>query len=83
VVRALLALPPSLRGDVATISAETRDTVRLVLRGVPHEIRWGSDELSTLKAAVLERALEIASEKGGTFVIDVSAPDTLIMNRVN
>jgi cell division protein FtsQ len=56
VVRALLALPPSLRGDVATISAETRDTVRLVLRGVPHEIRWGSDELSTLKAAVLEAA---------------------------
>ncbi len=82
-VRALLALPPSLRGDVATISAETRDTVRLILRGVPHEIRWGSDELSTLKAAVLERALEIASEKGGTFVIDVSAPDTLIMNRMN
>ena len=82
-VRALLALPPSLRGEVATISAETRDTVRLILRGVPHEIRWGSDELSTLKAAVLERALEIASEKGGTFVIDVSAPDTLIMNRMN
>ena len=76
-------VPPSLRGEVATISAETRDTVRLILRGVPHEIRWGSDELSTLKAAVLERALEIASEKGGTFVIDVSAPDTLIMNRMN
>ncbi len=82
-VRALLALPPKLRSDVRSISATTRDTVQFVLRGVPHEIRWGSDEQSTLKAAVLDRALAIAKKKGGTYVIDVSAPDTLIMNRVN
>lgn len=81
-VKALNALPPKLRADVATISAATRDSVRFVLRGVTHEIRWGSDEQSTLKAAVLARALGIAKSKGGTYVIDVSAPDTLIMNRV-
>lgn len=82
-VKALLALPASLRSDVASISASTRDSVTFVLRGVSHEIRWGSDEQSTLKAAVLGRALGIAADKGGTYVIDVSAPDTLIMNRRN
>ena len=81
-VKALLALPSALRADVGSISASTRDSVQFVLRGVPHEIRWGSDEMSTLKAAVLDRALAIAESKGGTYVIDVSAPDTLIMNRV-
>ena len=81
-VKALLALPPELRADVAAISAATRDTVQFVLRGVSHEIRWGSDEQATLKAAVLDRALAIAAKNGGQYVIDVSAPDTLIMNRV-
>lgn len=81
-VKALMALPPELRADVAAISAQTRDTVQFVLRGVSHEIRWGSDEQSALKAAVLSRALDIAAKKGGRYVIDVSAPDTLIMNRV-
>lgn len=80
--KVLHALPRKLRADVSTISAATRDSVRFVLRGVTHEIRWGSDEQSTLKAAVLTRALAIAKSKGGTYVIDVSAPDTLIMNRV-
>ncbi|MFM2412267.1 MAG: hypothetical protein RLZZ587_600, partial [Actinomycetota bacterium] len=82
-VKALLALPASLRADVASVSAATRDSVEFVLRGVSHEIRWGSDEQSTLKAAVLDQALTIAKSKGGTYVIDVSAPDTLIMNRTN
>lgn len=82
-VKALLALPAGLRADVASVSAATRDSVQFVLRGVSHEIRWGSDEQSTLKAAVLDQALAIAKSKGGTYVIDVSAPDTLIMNRTN
>lgn len=81
-VTALLALPDSLRADVASISASTRDSVEFDLRGVRHLIRWGSDENAALKAAVLNQALGIADEKGGTYVIDVSAPDTLIMNRV-
>lgn len=83
IVKTLLALPSSLRADVAAITASTRDSVSFVLRGVSHQIRWGSDENSTLKAAVLDKALAIAKRKGGTFVIDVSAPDTLIMNRSN
>ncbi|MEN9740566.1 MAG: hypothetical protein RLZ72_832 [Actinomycetota bacterium] len=83
IVKTLLALPPALRSDVAAVGASTRDTVTFVLRGVEHEIRWGSDENSALKAVVLDRALAIAKKKGGTFIIDVSAPDTLIMNRAN
>lgn len=82
-VKALLALPPKLRADVAAISAESRDSVQFVLRGVSHEIRWGSEEQAALKAVVLDRALAIAKSKGGRYVIDVSAPDSLIMNRLN
>lgn len=81
IVSTLLALPPNLRSDVDVVNATTRDSVSFVLRGISHEIRWGSDENSTLKAAVLDRALAIAKRKGGTFLIDVSAPDTLIMNQ--
>lgn len=82
IVKTLLALPAGLRSDVKSVSAATRDSVTFILRGVNHEIRWGSDENSTLKAVVLDRALAIAKGKGGTFIIDVSAPDTLIMNRL-
>lgn len=82
-VKALLALPAELRADVAAISAESRDSVEFVLRGVSHEIRWGSEENAALKAVVLDRALAIAKDKGGRYVIDVSAPDSLIMNRLN
>ncbi|MFM6968170.1 MAG: FtsQ-type POTRA domain-containing protein [Microbacteriaceae bacterium] len=82
-VKALLALPAELRADVAAISAESRDSVAFVLRGVSHEIRWGSEENAALKAVVLDRALAIAKDKGGRYVIDVSAPDSLIMNRLN
>lgn len=82
-VNALMALPEKLRSDVASISASSRDSVEFDLRGVRHLIRWGSDENAALKAAVLNRALGIAENNGGTYVIDVSAPDTLIMNRVD
>ena len=80
-VKVLLALPPALRANVGVIAATSTDNVTLVLRSVPHQIHWGSAEKSTLKAAVLDRALVIASTQGGVYNIDVSAPDTLIMNR--
>lgn len=79
IVTTLAALPPALRSDVKAISAESRDSVSFVLRSVPHQIRWGSNEKSTQKAAVLEKALVVATSRGGTYIIDVSAPDTLVM----
>lgn len=81
IVNTLVALPRSLRADVSSITASSRDSVSFVLRGIAHEIRWGSEENSALKAVVLDQALTIAKKKGGLYIIDVSAPDTLIMNR--
>jgi cell division protein FtsQ len=79
IVNTLLALPAELRVDVKSISAESRDSVTFLVRSSAHEIRWGSDELPEHKAAVVTQALALAASRGGAFVIDVSAPDTLVM----
>lgn len=79
IVKTLIALPVELRADVKSISAESRDSVAFLLRSSAHEIRWGSDELPANKAAVLTQALGVAASRGGAFIIDVSAPDTLVM----
>ena len=79
IVNTLRALPAELRADVKSITAETRDSVSFLLRSSAHEIRWGSDELPAHKAAVASQALVLAASRGGAFVIDVSAPDTLVM----
>lgn len=83
IVNTLIALPVDVRSDVKSISAESRDSVTFVLRSAAHEIRWGSDELPAHKAAVLAQALNVAADRGGLFVIDVSAPDTLVMKPRN
>lgn len=83
IVNTLVALPTEVRSDVKSISAESRDSVTFVLRSASHEIRWGSDELPTHKAAVLAQALKVAADRGGSFVIDVSAPDTLVLKPRN
>jgi len=83
IVNTLVALPADVRSDVKSISAESRDSVTFVLRSAAHEIRWGSDELPAHKAAVLAQALNVAADRGGSFVIDVSAPDTLVMKPRN
>ena len=64
----LLSLPEELRAKVKSISAKTRDDVRLELRGGA-EVVWGSAQDAELKARVLDG---LVSVKADTY--DVSAP---------
>lgn len=78
----LSALPQSVRKDVAQITAATRDSVRLTLRGVGHQIVWGSPENSALKLVVMNRALDVANKRAGRYEIDVSAPDNIVLRPI-
>jgi cell division protein FtsQ len=69
----LLALPPSVSGQVLSISARTRDDVTLTLTGSSQRVVWGSAEGSAEKAAVLAALLPLHAGDGpGEY--DVSAP---------
>ncbi|MEO8261701.1 MAG: FtsQ-type POTRA domain-containing protein [Pseudolysinimonas sp.] len=69
----LLALPPSVAGQVLTISARTRDDVTLTLTGSAQRVVWGSADGSTEKAAVLAGLIALHAADGpGEY--DVSAP---------
>ena len=75
----LVSLPGSVRANIASISAQTRDSVRFILRGVGHEIVWGSPDNSAVKIVVMDRALRVADRSRGVFEIDVSAPDNIVL----
>lgn len=79
VVDTLAALPDSFSNDIAEIAAQTRDSIELTMRGTPHRIIWGSPDNTPLKAIVAKRALAIARSRGGTFEINVSAPDNIVL----
>jgi cell division protein FtsQ len=72
VLAVLQALPPELAVQVAAASADTQDTVRLVLADGA-EVEWGSADRSALKARVL-LTLRSAPASAGAAVFDVSAP---------
>lgn len=72
VLTVLQALPPELQAQVAAVSAETRDTVSMVLRDGAR-VEWGSAQQASLKIAVLT-ALRAAPASAGASVFDVSAP---------
>ncbi|MGW6132288.1 cell division protein FtsQ/DivIB [Cellulomonas sp. NPDC055163] len=72
VLTVLEALPPDLLGQVGEVSAETQDTVSMVLRDGA-EVVWGSAHETALKIAVLQ-ALRAAPTSAGAAVFDVSAP---------
>jgi cell division protein FtsQ len=61
---------PSLHEQVRSVSADTRDDVRLRLRH-GRTLVWGSPGEATAKLRVVDRLLELKAE-----VYDVSAPDT-------
>lgn len=82
IAETLGALPQSVRKNVAQITAGTQDSVRLTLRGVGHQIVWGSPDDSALKLLVMERALEIANKRTGRYEIDVSAPDNIVLRPI-
>lgn len=79
IAETIAALPKSIRTKVASISAQTRDSVRFTLRGVGHEIVWGSPDNSSVKVMVMGRALRVANQSNGVFEIDVSAPDNIVL----
>lgn len=70
-VEVLLAMPDSLRGQLDTIQAKTRDDVWLTLAGVTQAVKWGSADDSTTKVRLLEALQATFGQAPGTF--DVSA----------
>ena len=83
IAETLASFPKSVRQSIAVISAPTRDSVRFELRGIGHQIIWGSPDDSLLKLAVMERALEVANERFGRYEIDVSAPDNIVLQPIS
>jgi cell division protein FtsQ len=71
-VEVLTALPAGLRGQVASVSAQSPDTVRLLLRGGATVV-WGSAEQSTQKAKVLA-VLQKQRPEREIRIYDVSVP---------
>ena len=75
----LLALPATVRDQLDSISATTRDDVTLTLAGSTQRVVWGSAEDSEHKARVLA-ALVAIHGGSGPGVYDVSAPGTAVFN---
>ena len=69
----LISLPVELRGQVTSVSARTKDDVRLVLVGVGQSVVWGSAADSARKAVLLA-ALIAVTDSGRAGEFDVSAP---------
>lgn len=79
VAEVLLAMPESLRVQVETIAATTRDDVTLTLVGSTQRVEWGSAADSEHKARVLAALLAIHGGAGpGSY--DVSAPGTAVFH---
>lgn len=72
VLTVLEQLPDDLAVQVASASADTHDTVRLVLADGA-QVEWGSADQTALKARVLQ-TLRAAPASAGAAVYDVSAP---------
>jgi len=69
----LISLPDDLRAQVTSVSARTKDDVRLVLAGVGQSVVWGSATDSGRKAVLLA-ALIAVTDAGRPGEFDVSAP---------
>src|SRR5690606_2802094 len=72
VLTVLQQIPADLAAQVGEVSADSQDTVVLVLRDGAAVI-WGSADRSALKASVLA-TLRAAPASQGASVFDVSAP---------
>jgi cell division protein FtsQ len=72
VLEVLGGLPPELVGEIATVGADSEDTVTMTLRGGVTVV-WGSAEDTPLKIRVLG-VLRGADQTKGARVFDVSAP---------
>jgi cell division protein FtsQ len=76
--RVLAALPSEVVSQVDSVSASTLDDVRFTMRGIEHEVIWGSSERASEKAKVLQASL-IAAGVGDAKVIDVTTPDSVVI----
>jgi cell division protein FtsQ len=72
-VKVLLAMPPTVLAEVASISATTLDNVSLTLNQGSHIIIWGSSAQSDLKATALAALLKNSNCSTQT-VLNVTAP---------
>jgi cell division protein FtsQ len=72
-VKVLLAMPPTVLAEVASISATTLDNVSLTLNQGSHIIIWGSSAQSDLKATALAALLKNSNCATQT-VLNVTAP---------
>jgi len=79
IAEVLLAMPDSVRVQVDSIAATTRDDVTLTLVGSTQRVEWGSAADSEHKARVLAALLAIHGGSGsGSY--DVSAPGTAVFH---
>jgi cell division protein FtsQ len=78
----LAALPESFRNSIAGVTARTRDSITIVMKGTPHRLLWGSPDETPLKVLVAKRALAIVAKRGGAYEIDVSAPDNIVLRPI-
>ena len=76
----LIALPPSVRPQVDTITALTHDDVTLTLSGSSQRVVWGSSDDSDAKARVLGELIAL-HRASGAGEYDVSAPGTAVFHQ--
>ena len=77
VAAVIQALPPSVLGQVDTISATTPDDVTLKFVDKGPTVVWGTSSQSALKAAVLARLMALpAADKVSEY--DVSSPSSVV-----
>ncbi|PZQ92103.1 MAG: hypothetical protein DI534_01700 [Leifsonia xyli] len=79
IAEVLLAMPASLRSQLDSIAATTRDDVTLTLAGSAQRVEWGSADDSDRKARVLAALLAIHGGSGAG-VYDVSAPGSAVFH---
>lgn len=72
-IAVLLKIPASLIGEVASISAQSKDNVVLQLRSANQKILWGDDSKPGLKAKVLTALMKHYDHRWG-ITFDVSSP---------
>ncbi|WP_188037296.1 cell division protein FtsQ/DivIB, partial [Actinotalea sp. JY-7885] len=73
VLTVLQQLPPELAAEIATVEADSQDTVRFTLRDGA-AVAWGSADRTALKARVLQ-TLRTAEPSRSASHFDVSAPE--------
>ncbi|MBN9606753.1 MAG: FtsQ-type POTRA domain-containing protein [Actinomycetales bacterium] len=81
-VRVLLALPPSVAGQVDRIAARTRDDVAFTIAGTDQRVVWGSAEDAARKARTLE-VLYAQYSGSGPGEYNVSGADSAVFRTVD